>query len=281
MTSRWRTRVISSSAIAATLGLLLSGSAAFAAGSGYAPTGGTGVINVPGGFSSVITAVLIRVHQVANIHITVLNTLAGIIVSPGTFNQTATAVVTRPNLPNVAPGGAPAGLLNFYPVAGLGLGFQINATQTITPNGPVTVTLQNPAIGPGDRVVAYTAQHRWVVESHLLRLRTGLVTFFFTGDPDVAVVAPVAQYGYHVYGVHAAVQTNGAVQWSTAKPVGPVTYRNLGTDPLNTKDWLIAEMTHTAFHRHLSTPVPWVVYPQPKAHGKVGPVHPLPASAKA
>jgi hypothetical protein len=281
MTSRWRTRVISGSAIAATLGLLLSGSAAFAAGSGYAPTGGTGVTNVPGGFSSVITAVSVLANQLANIHVTVLNASVGIIVSPGAFHQTATVVVTAPNLPSVAPGGAPAGLLNFYPVAGLGLGFQINATQTIIPKGPITVTLQNPAIGPGDEVVEFTAQHRWIVESHVLRLQAGLITFYFTGDPDVAVVAPVAQYGYHVYGVHAAVQTNGAVQWSTEKPVGPVTYRNLGTDPQNTKDWLIAEMTHTAFHRHLSTPVPWVVYPQPKAHGKVGPVHPLPASAKA
>lgn len=279
MAHRWQ-RLTSAGAIAATLGLALSGSAAFAAGTGYAPVGGPGVVNVPGGFSSVVTAIGVVPHKVVTVHVSVVNVSVSITVSPGAFLQPATLVVTAPHLPSVAPGGQPAGLLNFYPVAGLGLGFQQSASQSVKPHGPISVSIRNPNIGPGDQVVEYTSAHRWVVEHHILRLQHGLITFFFTGDPAVAVVAPAMQYGYHTYGIRAAVQQNGSVLWKSEKPVGPVFYRNLGTDPSNSKDWLIAEMTHTVFGRHKPTPVPWTIYPQPKARGKVGPVHPLPASAK-
>jgi hypothetical protein len=209
----------------------------------------------------------------------VLQTIVGIAVTRGAFNQNVTMVVTQPNLQDIAPGGSLAGLLNFYPVGGLGLGFDISASQSIVPTGAVVVTLRNPAIQPGDQVVIYTAQHRWVVVHHVLRIQKGLVTFFFTGDPDVAVVAPVKQYGYHVYGIKGKVQANGLPTWQSLTPTGPVTYRNIGTDPLNKNDWLIAEMSHSAFSRHFTAAVPWAIYPQPKSRGKVGPAHPLPAGA--
>lgn len=272
----------SAALVGAAAGLMLSGSAAFAAPTGgYAPVGGPGVVNVPGGFSSVVSAMSITPHALVTTTLTVTHSTVGITIAPGAFSQPTIMVVTAPSLPNVAPGGRPAGLSNFYPVAGLGLGFQINATHISTPHSSVTVTIKNPAIRPGDQVIMFTAAHRWVVIHHILRIQNGLVTFFFSGDPDVAIAAPVTQYGYHVYGVHANVQTNGSVRWTTPKPVGPVTYRTIGTDPNNTKDWLVAEMTRSVFGQHQSTPVPWVIYPQPKARGKVGPVRPLPASAKA
>jgi hypothetical protein len=280
MAQRWPA-LLSASAVGAALGLIVSGSAVFAAGTGYVPVGPPGVVNVPGGFAVVVSAISVPPHRVVHTQVQVVNAKVGITVSPGAFFQSATMVITQPNLPSVAPGGRPAGLLNYYPVAGLGLGFQINASQSLTPRGPITVSMQNPGIGLGDQVLEYTAAHRWVVESHVLRLQKGLITFYFTGDPDVAVVAPVAQYGYHVYGLRAHVQSNGSVQWISEKPVGPVFYRNLGTDPSNSKDWLIAEMTHKVFGQYEKTTVPWAIYPQAKAHGKVGPIRPLPASAKA
>ncbi len=272
MFQRWR--LFAPSGLLAAAAGVLAGGAVFAAGTGYVPTAPIGVVTVPGAFVSVVTAITVTLQGIST-NIQILSTTVQIVVTHNAFNQNVTMVATQPNLPTIAPGAAPAGLLNYYPIAGMGLGFQDNADQMAVPRGPVVVTMHNPRIRPGDRVIEYTRQHRWKVVPDVLRLRKGVATFYFRGDPDVAVVAPVQQFGYHVYGLKPLIQKDGQARWQPQKPVGPVFYRNLGTDPANPHDWLIAEMSHTGFRHHFATPVPWAIYPQSKAKGKVGPVHPL------
>ena len=173
------------------LGLL--GSVAYAAGSGYTPTPLPTPSGTPGGYTQVVTAVTVNPTSTtpATVSVTVDGTPVNITVPASAFTTPVQVVITSPVLSQVTSALPNLGLGGYQAVAGLGINIVTPTGQTYpgTFRHPITVTVRNPAIGSGDRVVEWNAQGTFtsVQNAHIAN---GSASWSFQTDPAFAVLAP-------------------------------------------------------------------------------------------
>ena len=193
----------------ATIGaVLISGSAAFAAGSGYSPTPSPVPPGTPGGYSHVVTVESVSPNQksktVVVVHVN--HTKIDMVVSPHTFPIKVQIVVTSPKLGQVTHNLRKYHEGGYQAVAGIGVG-------VVTGSGhiykgkflkPVFVTAINSKIGPGDKVVEWNQRGTFSVLGKPL-FRRGKAIWKFQSDPAFAVLAPKKDKGKVVPGATSPV----------------------------------------------------------------------------
>lgn len=165
---------------------------AYAAGSGYAPGTTTVPTGTPGGFTQVVTAQTITpTTKTTDISVSVDNTPASIAVATGTFSTTAQVVVTSPVLSQVTASLSSLGLPGYIAIAGLGINVVNTADLPLTGTflKPITITVHNAAIKPGDKIVEWNAQGTFSTVTSAT-VGNGVASWSFQQDPAFAVVAP-------------------------------------------------------------------------------------------
>lgn len=158
----------------------------FAAGSGYtSPTPTPSA--VPGGFTQVLTSQTMTASP-GTISVSGMGSSASFSVPTGTFSAPTTVSVTAPNLSAITSSLPSLGLGSYQALAGFGISFTNAVGSAVTPLAPITATIRNPAIAPGDILVKLTGPTSSVtIPAHF---SAGQVTFQFQQDPDFAVLKP-------------------------------------------------------------------------------------------
>ncbi len=159
--------------------------AAFAT-SGYGPSGPTGVVGSPGGYTQVSA-----VRTVGSSGGTISTDVAGgsleVTVPAGTFDQDVQVKVTSPTLARIHP--SALGLSGTV-VAGFGLKLFDTSGEPITGtfSPAVVVTLTGRALGSQPKVYRFTTRSA-VARVRAARGPDGTLTIRLTQDPDVFVLA--------------------------------------------------------------------------------------------
>lgn len=172
-------------ALTSVLGLSFS---VFAAGNGYAPTGGPGITTVPGGFTTVVTSKTFAAGQTGSLSATVNNATVALSVPSSAFSSSTMITLTAPSLSTLSSALAGTSFATDTAVAGVGIGLTSTSGQPVNASSPVTVTVKNSAIAPNDTVVRY-GTGGWTRVSNAT-VTAGQATFSFQSDPDFAVLAP-------------------------------------------------------------------------------------------
>jgi hypothetical protein len=175
---------------------------AFAAGSGYTPSGGTGTpAGVPGGFTSVLTTGTVQPSG---------GTVTGsdngdtvtVTVPAGALTQPAQVVLTAGDVSQIGS----AGQAGKDAVVAVGISVMVNGAKfTGTFPTPITVTIAG-NFASGDEVVVYDPSTAGWSPVPGATIANGTATFEITSDPDVAVLAPTSS------------AVSGATSASTGKP---------------------------------------------------------------
>jgi hypothetical protein len=177
---------------------------AFAAGSGYTPSGGTGTgapAGVPGGFTSVLTTGTVQPSG---------GTVTGsdngdtvtVTVPAGALTQAAQVVLTAGDVSQIGS----AGQAGKDAVVAVGISVMVNGTKfTGTFPTPITVTIAG-NFASGDEVVVYDPSTAGWSPVPGATIANGTATFEITSDPDVAVLASTSS------------AVSGATSASTGKP---------------------------------------------------------------
>ncbi len=160
----------------------------FAAGNGYAPTGGPGITNVPGGYTTVVTSKTFTAGQAGSLSATVNNAAVVLTVPSTAFSASTMVTLTAPSLASLSSSLAGTSFANDTAVAGVGIGLTSTSGQPVNASSPVIVTVKNSAIAPNDMVVRY-GTGGWTRVSNAT-VTAGQATFSFQSDPDFAVLAP-------------------------------------------------------------------------------------------
>ncbi|WP_020375799.1 hypothetical protein [Sulfobacillus thermosulfidooxidans] len=173
--------------------LAIFSTAVYAAGSGYTPTTNPVPSGTPGGYSQVVTAATISPTSTTptTVSVKVDNTPATIVVAPGTFSQKVQVVVTSPVLSQVTSGVSSLGYAGYSAVAGIGINVVNSSGQPYSGTflKPVSITVNNSAIEPGDRVVEWNAQGTFSTVSSAT-VSAGKASWSFQQDPAFAILAP-------------------------------------------------------------------------------------------
>ncbi len=188
---QFKTRILT---VASAVGVAsLAGSAAFAAGSGYTPTTSPVPTGTPGGYSQVVTAETISPSATATtvMAVTVDGIPVHISVPAGTFSTPVQVIVTAPVLSQVTTGVSALGYSGYVAVAGLGVSVVTSSGKLYSGTflKPITVTIDNPKIGAGDRVVEWNGQGTFSAVSNA-SVGAGHASWTFQQDPAFAVLAP-------------------------------------------------------------------------------------------
>ncbi len=160
----------------------------FAAGNGYAPTGGPGITTVPGGFTTVVTSKTFAAGQTGSLSATVNNAAIALSVPSSAFSASTMVTLTSPALSTLSSALTGTSFANDTAVAGVGIGFTSTSGQPVNASSPVTVTVKNSAIAANDTVVRY-GTGGWTRVSNAT-VTAGQATFSFQSDPDFAILAP-------------------------------------------------------------------------------------------
>ncbi|MDA8275227.1 MAG: hypothetical protein M0029_07580 [Actinomycetota bacterium] len=175
---------------------------AFAAGSGYTPSGATATpAGVPGGFTSVLTTGTVQPSGG-----TVTGSENGdtitVTVPAGALTQTAQVVLTAGNVSQIGS----AGQAGKDAVVAVGISVMENGSKfTGTFAKPITVTIAG-NFAAGDEVVVYDPTTGGWSPVAGATIANGTATFEFTSDPDFAVLASTSS------------AVSGATSASTGKP---------------------------------------------------------------
>lgn len=174
---------------------LLGGSVAFAAGSGYSPGSTTVPSGTPGGFTQVVTAQTISptTTTTTNVSATVDGSSTTMSVSPNTFPTSSQVVVTAPSLSQVTSSLSSLGFSGYSAIAGLGVNVVTLSGQPLTSTflKPITVTVHNSSIKPGDKIVEWNAQGTFSTVNSAT-VGNGVASWNFQQDPAFAVIAPTS-----------------------------------------------------------------------------------------
>lgn len=180
----------------AVVGALLVGAPAMAASSGYGPAAPVST-SVPGGYTSVVTTQTLGPSTTSQtVSATVAHSATQLVVPAGTFSQPVQLVITAPNLTNISTSLASLHLPGYQAIAGLGVGVDTSNGQPLpgTFGHPVTITVHNSAIHPGDKVVEWN-QHGTFSMLTNASVQNGVATWPFSSDPAFAIVAPSQTVG--------------------------------------------------------------------------------------
>jgi len=174
--------------------MALAGTVVYAAGSGYTPPTTPTSSGTPGGYTQVVTAVTVNPTSTtpATVSVTVDHTPVQVTVPPNAFTTPVQVVVTSPVLSQVTSALPNLGFSGFQAVAGLGINIVTPTGQTYPGafRHPITVTVTNSAIGPGDRIAEWNSQGVFSTVANAV-IKPGSATWSFQTDPDFAVLAPV------------------------------------------------------------------------------------------
>jgi len=162
--------------------ITLTPTAAFAAGSGYTPTGGTGTTatGLPG---SVVSSTTIQPSG-GTANATIGNGTVTATVPAGAFTGPVQLTVTDASGSSVAP---PSG---FTTAMTFGIGFYENGTKVTGTFPAVTVTVSSPSIVAGSTVYLVTGSGLQAVSGAVVK--AGSATFTITSDPVVEMATPVS-----------------------------------------------------------------------------------------
>ncbi|MDA8292707.1 MAG: hypothetical protein M0Z33_13690 [Actinomycetota bacterium] len=183
-----RTTQIASGALAAGALLVLGAGPAAASGSGYGPPQ-AGPVNVPGGFSNVVTAKTLTVTG-GSVSAPVPGGSLQVEVPPGDFTSPVEVEITAPSLTSVERSLPTLGLSKFTAVGGMGISLLTRSGQKLTGHfaHPITVTLTGVGLGlAGQVVVEITGPSSFVRLPSTLG--HGRITFSILADPDVVVLS--------------------------------------------------------------------------------------------
>ncbi len=185
--------------------VLLTPTAAFAAGSGYTPPAGGSGTTATGLPGSVVTSTTIQPSG-GTANATIGNSTITVTVPAGAFTGPVQVVVTDASASNVTP---PSGTTT---VVTFGVGFYQNGVKVTGTFPAVTVTVASPSITAGSTVYFVTGSGLQPVSG--AAVQAGSVTVTVTSDPVVEVATPV---GAAATGA-AGTAISGATSAQTGKP---------------------------------------------------------------
>jgi len=166
-----------------TAGVALTPTAAFAAGSGYAPSGGGNTGTATGLPGSIVSTTTIQPSGGAS-NATVGTAVISVNVPAGAFTGPVQLVVTDAAGSELTPPGGGTVVVTF------GIGFYENGTKVTGTFPAVTVTVSSPSITAGSTVYFVTGGGLQAVSG--VGVKAGSATFTITSDPVVEVATPVS-----------------------------------------------------------------------------------------
>jgi hypothetical protein len=171
------------------------GTVVYAAGSGYVPPSSPSTVpaGVAGGFTHVLISKTISISTTTTttIDVSVLTAPTSIAIAPHTFSVPVQVVVTAPNLTTISATLPKFGLSGYRAIGGLGLSI-VTPTGQLYPGSfrhPITLSVTNSAIQPGDRVVEWNAQGQFLTVANAT-ITPGHASWSVQSDPAFAILAP-------------------------------------------------------------------------------------------
>jgi len=186
----------------------LTPTAAFAAGSGYAPSGGGNTGTATGLPGSVVSATTIQPSG-GTANATIGTTTISVDVPAGAFTGPVQLVITDAAASAVTPSGGATVVVTF------GVGFYENGTKVTGTFPAVTVTVTSSAITAGSTVSFVTGGGLQAVSG--ASIKAGSATFTVTSDPVVEVATPVSAVPAGTTGTTGSA-ISGATTAQTGKP---------------------------------------------------------------